>query len=476
MARVGRGNDPLSRTGVTPVASDLSIPPYSDLSPSLQGGPQRTRTNADMLPQERRLVESVFRREAGASVIVATPTLAQGMNLPAQVAILAGTKRHDDQGRQPLEAHEILNAAGRAGRAGHLANGLVLMIPEPVSSFSAAGVPKFTAFEQLRLLQPLSDRCVEILDPLTPILDRIHAGDSDDVQVLYVLDRIRAGELASESTDEAISLMRRSFGAFHAKQTLADVEFEGKLEALKVVLASDRGDTEIATIAASNGLPASVLIAARDKLQAAIGALPQDIPSWLDWLVDFLGSDYALLQQALSRDSGVVTYVVRGKKAGGPPNKQEYERLKSGLQAWIAGKPLSDIERELGVPKAKLSTCPRARDLVLKLANRSLYIVATAVADIAKTLCAKHSVDFKNMAVLETLGFALRRGFDNPEKVALAILRPSVRSRVQLHRQHGDLPGASTDQGGDFAAVVHQTNVRIIMEAFSKTLSPVEPP
>jgi ATP-dependent RNA helicase HelY len=97
--------------------------------------------NGDMLPRERRLVESIYRRGSGAEVIVATPTLAQGMNLPAQLAILAGDKRHEDEGRASLEIHEILNAAGRAGRAGHLANGVVLMIPEPVMSFTERAGP-----------------------------------------------------------------------------------------------------------------------------------------------------------------------------------------------------------------------------------------------------------------------------------------------------------------------------------------------
>ena len=94
--------------------------------------------NGDMLPPERRLAESLFRRGGAVDVIVATPTLAQGMNLPAQLAILAGDKRHEEDGRSLLKAHEILNAAGRAGRAGYLANGVVLLIPEPVMAFDEA--------------------------------------------------------------------------------------------------------------------------------------------------------------------------------------------------------------------------------------------------------------------------------------------------------------------------------------------------
>ena len=134
-----------------------------------------------MIPLERRLVESSFRKNGGASAIVATPTLAQGMNLPAQLAVLAGDKRHDDTtGRAPLEAHEILNAAGRAGRAGHLANGVVIMIPEPVSAFTSDGRVEATAFTKLASLLPPNDQCVLLADPVTSLLDRIQMGNRDD--------------------------------------------------------------------------------------------------------------------------------------------------------------------------------------------------------------------------------------------------------------------------------------------------------
>lgn len=54
--------------------------------------------NASMLRIERELSERMYRRADGAMVIVATPTLAQGLNLPAQMAILAGDKRAEMMG------------------------------------------------------------------------------------------------------------------------------------------------------------------------------------------------------------------------------------------------------------------------------------------------------------------------------------------------------------------------------------------
>lgn len=89
-------------------------------------------------------------------MIVATPTLAQGLNLPAHLAILAGDKRAGENpgDREDLEAHELLNAAARAGRAGHLANGIVILIPEPLIKFTR----KKTLNDQLKISLPRSFR------------------------------------------------------------------------------------------------------------------------------------------------------------------------------------------------------------------------------------------------------------------------------------------------------------------------------
>ena len=96
----------------------------------LQGTNIAMPHSADLLLLERKISESVFKRVDGAKIMVATPTLAQGLNLPAEVVILAGDKRHDpNTQRALLHTHEILNAAARDGRDGHISNGLVNLIP-----------------------------------------------------------------------------------------------------------------------------------------------------------------------------------------------------------------------------------------------------------------------------------------------------------------------------------------------------------
>ncbi|QLL11111.1 DEAD/DEAH box helicase [Pseudomonas chlororaphis] len=148
--------------------------------------------NSSMFKLERDLAERLFKRPDGADVIVATPTLAQGLNLPAQLAILAGDKRanSDSKGRESLEAHEILNAAARAGRAGHLANGVVLLVPEPVISFSSGKPLSADVVAKLQSVLPEDDRCVTITDPIQSILDQLTVGAIVDSDTRYLINRL----------------------------------------------------------------------------------------------------------------------------------------------------------------------------------------------------------------------------------------------------------------------------------------------
>lgn len=70
--------------------------------------------HAGMTREERTCVEHGF-REGSLSVIVATTTLAAGVNLPAERVILRGLK----QGKSDLDKGQYLQMIGRAGRVGH---------------------------------------------------------------------------------------------------------------------------------------------------------------------------------------------------------------------------------------------------------------------------------------------------------------------------------------------------------------------
>ena len=77
----------------------------------------------------------------------ATGTLAQGLNLPAISVIIAGSRIGDPRGQDRREVQrrkfsQLLNAAGRAGRAGFANQGIVVAIPDKPVAFD--GVESFT--------------------------------------------------------------------------------------------------------------------------------------------------------------------------------------------------------------------------------------------------------------------------------------------------------------------------------------------
>ena len=422
--------------------------------------------NGDMLPLERRLAESLFRRPDGIDVIVATPTLAQGMNLPAQLAILAGNKRQDDAGRNDLEQHELLNAAGRAGRAGHLANGVVLLVPEPVVSFDAEGDAGWGAIAKLRTILPESDQCVRIDDPLTPLLDQIQAGQLGATKVRYLLSRLRAGEDDDHAALAASKMVRTSLAAFQAQARAARTDFADKVSALEAALSEDIADVDVEAvrISAFTGLPAQAIDAVAERLCRDLDTLPSTIGGWVDWLVDFLREDQTSREALLGDDANIITAVTRGRKTGGVTTVAEFDILKSGLQAWVTGKPFDEIALALGTPPTKIRVCSRARDLVLKLVNRRLYMVAAAIAELAKAKLSESGKVAVNPVVLEILAIALRKGFDSPEKVAFAHLNPAIRTRVAVHqafrRRRGAIASGPAQSFRDIILRVQAAGVR----------------
>ncbi|MCI4323618.1 MAG: DEAD/DEAH box helicase, partial [Thermoplasmata archaeon] len=85
--------------------------------------------NASLTNPERRVVERGFRDRA-LKVLVATPTLAAGINLPARRVIIRDTSRYDDHlGMQaPIPAIEVQQMCGRAGRPRYDATGEAIVI------------------------------------------------------------------------------------------------------------------------------------------------------------------------------------------------------------------------------------------------------------------------------------------------------------------------------------------------------------
>ena len=100
-----------------------------------------------MLPKYRRLVERLTQKGL-LRVICGTDTLGVGVNLPLRTVVFTGLAKYDGSTTRVLRAREFHQIAGRAGRAGYDASGLVVVqAPEHVienerAVARAAGDPK----------------------------------------------------------------------------------------------------------------------------------------------------------------------------------------------------------------------------------------------------------------------------------------------------------------------------------------------
>ena len=122
------------------LARDLGLPPTRDALERLPGGDlsQASGTlrevlnagvafhNSHLDREERRVVEEEFRRaNSGLRVIVATTTLAMGVNTPASSVVIAGLTHPDGS---PYLDRQIRNLVGRAGPSGFTERGASYLV------------------------------------------------------------------------------------------------------------------------------------------------------------------------------------------------------------------------------------------------------------------------------------------------------------------------------------------------------------
>jgi superfamily II DNA/RNA helicase len=397
--------------------------------------------NASMLRIERDLSERLYKRADGAMVIVATPTLAQGLNLPAQLAILAGDKRAEVEsgGRELLEAHELLNAAARAGRAGHLANGIVLLIPEPVLTFPENHSLNGDVVQKLQSLIPEDDRCVEISDPLEVILDRISAGETLDRDVSYLVNRLATLNEANDNENTLFNL-EHSFAAYRSRIKGDEQRYLQQVRELTHLVereAADEIDEYLSILASQSGLPPQVLLRLKLKISTEVGHLPESIETWIIWLVSWLKADIEARDVLLfDVQTSILGSVGRNKNE--PLSNEALDELIPGIISWISGQSISDVDRALGgnpySSRATAKSCPRARELVSTVLPRGFSFIMGLITRVVTEVHPYKIQESLSSEVVEALSPAIRLGYDSQEKLSFSFANPRILSRVGMHR------------------------------------------
>jgi hypothetical protein len=398
--------------------------------------------HGDLLPLERRLTESVFRvrrdsesKNVGLDVVAATSTIAQGLNLPCDVVILAGTDRSaaDDPSGNPrtdLRPHDILKARGRAGGAAYAATGLAIVVPaHPILvdtddlTFPAVGFLKTVFSEQ--------DACEVIHDPIELLLDRIEAADPDP-KMQSIIRRLSAVMADGESGFD--SIVSRSLGYFRRKEAdpqRADKWLERRRSELRA--AEEQLEDPIVLdwqreIAVRNGIPPRLV----ERLVETFDKAPTNTTKtedWIKWLLDVVAESPLDLTIFL-RETALESVFGRAYTNTTKP-KATAKRILAALQTlvsmWCGGRTLVDIEDwlltfirkhegEVRQQANRSSTAQRARRFAIRIAPDLGFLCGVLVQIVAHKAAAGEG---EALPIVEMLPQMVRAGDHDRHHAAL---------------------------------------------------------
>ncbi len=334
-----------------------------------------------LIREERLLHESLFQRQDGVNLLVATSTLAQGMNLPAEYVIIAGNTRFDVQAGQPeeLDAHELLNAAGRAGRAGQNSTGMVLVVPSRVVSFNAVESKITQYWNQIKEVFSKSDQCLVIDDPLGHILDKIHDNPEelpDDIQ--YFIHRLPVDEAGDSSR-----FINRTFQAYRVRlennQVWVDERIQIANEVFERIRHIENDDIEISwhdQLSSISGIPEYLIRQLHIDLANNINNFA-DVEGIISWYMGWLGESMDRLRHFI-RIQTLEFELGRDFSDLNDHEKCAYfsNQLLNLVTMWTSGSTLHDIELEMGTDENNLRVCERARKFSIRIIPEVSYAAA----------------------------------------------------------------------------------------------------
>lgn len=331
--------------------------------------------STDLDRDERRVVEEEFRVPASSlRVVVATPTLAMGVNTPATAVAIVGLT-HPGRRPTPYSVAEYKNMVGRAGRLGLAARGEAYLIPEGALDARRA----WSGYVNGRL-EDLVSRLVPDGDPRSLMLRVLASYPPDalgvvtEADVLSFLDSSFAAFQAREggSAQWNEQQLKRGFEQLVAASLIESAGSGYRLTALgrftgesgvhvDSILRLVRGLRGCAASLNSVGLIAAAQLTSElDAVFLPVNAkaVNTEVPRWPRVLAQ-QGVPGALIHALQNTSTDMSQAVARAKRA-------------AGAAMWIAGTPIEMIELQLtqhlrqrgGVAGAVRAIADRTRDLL----------------------------------------------------------------------------------------------------------------
>lgn len=302
-----------------------------------------------------------------------------------------------------------------------------------------------------------SDQCLVIDDPLTALLDRIHS-DVDEGNEDYLLSRLPVGE-GDEADAPAAALIRRSFAAYRKRQAGNDKWIETRIEsalARRKELAPEEELTWLERVSASAGLPYEIVASLNELVDA--GGFDGDAAACIEALFEWIAKRPQWLLELIRPNDieGLFGTAYRAIETDRKKAKHATPVIRVLLDAWMAGKPLCDLERAIGTTEAEIKTCETARHFAVRLASDLAFVAGLPARIIAAKAAAAAAEPVMSTVVL-TLAGIVRKGCASPEMLANAIhlsdhSRPAARERFAAIA-HLIAPGNPNE---DFDAVLER--------------------
>jgi len=330
-----------------------------------------------LLPYERDLAERLYSRDGGLRVLAATPTLAQGMNLPADLVIIAEDSRFDRETnrRDLLDAAALLNAAGRAGRAGQSASGIVLIVPGKVVPLSDEDGTIGAQWTQLREVFSQSDQCLVLDDPFEAVMDRVH-DQADNIGDLerYVVSRLMEAPQDGEGGHSPRVDLSRSLAAFR-KQKAGDEQWvASRTKAALSVMPGANQDTvaqdqRYRDLASMVGLPEDVLKALSDALADAPNDMTATVAGICRWMFSWMQANPGHLFRMIKPSNLDDLFGKAYSDLQSDDEKAQYAvpKLTAALQLWMDGAPLNQIQPTISPNGAVAEFSSDARKFIIRM-------------------------------------------------------------------------------------------------------------
>lgn len=399
-----------------------------------------------LLPIERTLIEQYFKSPNGSIALVATATLAQGINLPAEIVIIAGDDRFDEDlgARLAVLPHELLNAAGRAGRAGQSSQGAVILIPGDIVTIENSTISQrwWTLKEKVF---SKSDQCLIIEDPLQFFLDSIQ-DESENLSIIQtnILYKFKSENLSDTETRQ---LLAKSFFAFKAAKANEQDSFGGQVNRLitRRNQLDDLSENVVWTkeISFKTGVDPNLIL----ELGNEIGKeniqefLNLTVIQLITWYFNWLQKDKSYLHRVFTKDSTISQI----KKAIGIHTDvteissilENLSSLRDLLIQYVQGVSLNKINDS--IPNSKMPDkspyLVKARNFVIRLVPElsfSFGLLSMIVIEKAK----QQGVALNIIPwTIKALANCIREGFDDVEKVFYK-KNNNLLMRVDTHLKH----------------------------------------